>query len=139
MNFDLILLFFSSFFAATLFPAQSEIILATINIANNHNRFLLVFIATFGNVLGSLTNWLIGFYLLKFKDKKWFLIKDQQIDKYSKIYQKFGIWSLLFAWLPVIGDPLTLIAGIFKTNIWPFITLVTIGKLSRYLLIVSIS
>jgi len=135
---DLIFLFLSSFLAATIFPAQSELVLASLNIADNHDKFLLVAIATTGNVLGALVNWFIGYYLIKFKNKKWFPIQKRKIDKYSRFYRKWGILSLLLAWMPIIGDPLTVIAGIFKTNIWLFLTLVTIGKLSRYLLIIFI-
>ena len=136
---DLIFLFLSSFLAATIFPAQSELVLASLNIANNHDKFLLVTIATIGNVLGALVNWFIGYYLIKFKDKKWFPIQKRKIDKYSRFYQKWGVWSLLLAWMPIIGDPLTVIAGIFRTNIWLFLILVTIGKLSRYLFIIFIT
>ena len=135
---DLTLLFMSAFIAATIFPAGSEVILATLNIAGDHDKFLLLTIATAGNVLGALVNWFIGYYLIKFKDKKWFPLKKKQLTKYSNIYQKWGIWSLLFAWMPIIGDPLTVIAGIFRTNIWLFLLLVTIGKASRYLFIISI-
>ena len=136
---DLIFLFLSSFLAATIFPAQSELVLASLNIADNHDKFLLVTIATIGNVLGALVNWFIGYYLIKFKDKKWFPIQKRKIDKYSRFYQKWGVWSILLAWMPIIGDPLTIIAGIFRTNIWLFLTLVTISKLSRYLLIIFIT
>ena len=135
---DLIFLFASSFIAATIFPAGSEVVLATLNIAGNHDKFLLLTIATIGNVLGALVNWFIGYYLIKFKDKKWFPLKKKQLTKYSNIYQKWGIWSLLFAWMPIIGDPLTVIAGIFRANIWLFLLLVTIGKAGRYLFIISI-
>ncbi len=135
---DLTILFASSFLAATIFPAGSEVVLATLNIAGNHDKFLLLVIATIGNVLGALVNWFIGFYLIKFKDRKWFPLKKKQLKKYSNIYQKWGIWSLLFAWMPIVGDPLTVIAGIFRTNIWLFLLLVTIGKASRYLFIISI-
>jgi membrane protein YqaA with SNARE-associated domain len=135
---DLTTLFISSFLAATIFPAGSEIILVALNISGNHDKLLLLAIATTGNVLGALVNWFIGYYLIKFKDRKWFPLKKKQLKKYSDIYQKWGVWSLLLAWLPFIGDPLTVIAGIFKTNIWLFLLLVTIGKFTRYLFIISI-
>ena len=135
---DLTILFASSFLAATIFPAGSEVVLATLNIAGDHDKFLLLAVATIGNVLGALVNWFIGYYLVRFKDRKWFPINKKQLKKYSNIYQKWGIWSLLFAWIPIIGDPLTVIAGIFRTNIWLFLLLVTIGKAGRYLFIISI-
>jgi len=138
INLDLILLFASSFLAATVFPAQSEVALATLLKLGIYNQYLLLLIATLGNVLGALLNWFIGFYFIKFKDRKWFPLKKKQLNKYSKIYQKWGVWSLFFAWLPIIGDPLTVIAGIFRMNIWVFLLLVTIGKAARYYFILLV-
>lgn len=135
---ELTILFLSSFLAATIFPAQSEIILAGLKIAGNHGKLMLLAIATLGNVLGALVNWFLGYYLIKFKDRKFFPIKEEQIEKYSKTYQKWGFWSLLLSWVPIIGDPLTVIAGIFRTNIWLFLLLVTIGKAGRYFVILLI-
>jgi membrane protein YqaA with SNARE-associated domain len=135
---DLIVLFFASFVAATLLPAQSELVLASLSYRGYYDKITLLMVATFGNVLGSWINWIMGAYLIKFKNRRWFPVKEKSIKKYSKIYDKWGVWSLLFAWLPIVGDPLTVIAGIFKTNIWLFILLVTIGKLSRYAVILYI-
>jgi membrane protein YqaA with SNARE-associated domain len=131
-------LFFSAFLAATIIPAQSEILLFTLKKSQNYSNILLLLVATTGNVLGSLVNWFLGFFLIKFQDKKYFPLKAGQIKKYGKIYQKFGVWSLLFAWLPIVGDPLTLVAGVFKVNIWLFLLLVSFGKLGRYLVILMI-
>ena len=133
---ELLFLFTSSFLAATIIPAQSEMVLAGLFIAGNISISLLLLIATVGNVLGSVVNYLLGFYLIKFKGRKWFPVNNKQIDKYSDLYQKWGIWSLLLAWVPIIGDPLTVVAGIFRTNIWLFLLLVTIGKFTRYLALV---
>ena len=135
---DLIFLFFSSLIAATIFQAGSEIILATLSSTENYSKILLLITATTGNVLGAVINWFIGYYVIKFQDKKWFPIKKNKIKKYSNIYQKWGILSLLFSWLPIIGDPLTVISGIFRTNILLFLILVTIGKAGRYLAILFI-
>ena len=134
--FDLCLLFLSALLAATIFPAQSEIILMGLLSLGDHNHYLLLLIATLGNVLGALLNWFLGIYFSKFKHKKWFPLSNGAFLKYSRIYQKYGSWSLLFAWLPIIGDPLTVIAGIFRTNIWKFLLLVTIGKALRYWVII---
>lgn len=132
MTTDLILLFTSSLLAATIFPAQSEIVLTSIYLSDKHNSMILLAVATFGNVLGSCINWVLGRYMMHFKDRKWFPIKGKTIDKATNFFQKYGMWTLLFAWLPIIGDPITLIAGIFRTNILLFIILVTIGKTARY-------
>ncbi|MBT4922739.1 MAG: DedA family protein [Rickettsiales bacterium] len=133
---ELVLLFTSSFIAATIFPAGSELVLAGLAKLGNHHPMLLLIIATIGNVLGAITNWFIGLKLLYFKDKKYFPLSPKTLEGATKLYQKFGLWSLLFAWLPIIGDPLTLIAGIFKTKFLPFIFLVTIGKALRYYFII---
>jgi membrane protein YqaA with SNARE-associated domain len=130
-------LFFVSFLAATILPAQSELVLAALKNSGN-NLYLLVLVATVGNVLGAVVNFFIGRYLLHFKNKKWFPISDKMLKKATIFYQKWGTWSLLLAWVPLIGDPLTLVAGIFRTNIWLFLSLVTIGKAARYVAIIAI-
>lgn len=135
---QLILLFSASFFAATIFPAQSEFVLIALRNSGENNVYALVVVATIGNVLGSLVNFFMGKYLLHFKDKKWFPANENMLTKATNFYQKWGIWSLLLAWVPFIGDPLTLVAGIFRTNIWLFLILVTIGKAARYIAIVAI-
>ena len=102
---------------------------------SNYNNLLLLIVASFGNVLGSVVNWALGFYSRNFTYKKWFPFKDKQIERSSKWFIKFGKWSLLFAWVPIIGDPLTLVAGLFRVKFLEFLLLVTIGKVSRYFLI----
>ncbi len=134
--FELLALFFSSLLAATIFPTQSEMVLVAMSLGGKYSSALLLTIATVGNVLGSLFNWLLGFYIAKFKDKKYFPVNEKQLSKYSKIYEKWGVWSLLLAWVPIIGDPLTVVAGIFRTNIWLFLLLVTIGKFTRYFILI---
>lgn len=135
---EIFFLFISSFLAATIFPAQSELVLAGLSASGNYNKILLLSVATFGNVLGALVNWFLGVYFVKFKDQKWFPVKKPTLTRAMKFYQKWGIWTLFFSWLPIIGDPLTLIAGIFRTNIWIFLLFVTIGKAVRYLVIIGI-
>ena len=124
-----------SFLAATVLPLSSELVLINLLNMNEHNSFTLVAIASLGNILGSVFNWLLGFYLLKFVNKKWFPFKENQINTASRRFRKFGVWSLLFAWVPVIGDPLTFIAGTLKVNFLLFLILVSTGKVSRYLFV----
>ena len=124
-----------SFLAATVLPLSSELALIGLLNMNEYNSFALVVIASLGNILGSVFNWLLGFYLLKFVNKKWFPFKENQINTASRRFRKFGVWSLLFAWVPVIGDPLTFIAGTLKVNFLLFLILVATGKVSRYLFV----
>ena len=128
-------LFLLSFLSATIFPLSSELTLAGLLSTGKYSSFLLISIASLGNVLGSVFNWFLGFYLLKHINKKWFPFRESQINQTSNWFKKFGVWSLLFAWTPVIGDPLTFVAGILRINFLLFLILVTIGKISRYLFI----
>jgi len=128
-------LFLISFFAATILPFSSELTLAGFMATSNYNNLLLLIVASFGNVLGSVVNWILGFYSRNLSKIKWFPFKDEQIEKSSKWFNKFGRWSLLFAWVPIIGDPLTLAAGLLRVKFIQFLILVTIGKVSRYLVI----
>ncbi len=127
-----IFLFLTSFLAATIIPLSSELTLVSLLNTGDYSSFLLVAISSVGNILGSIFNWLLGFYLLKYVNKKWFPFNQEQINTASKRFSKFGVWSLLFAWFPLIGDPLTLIAGILRINFLLFLILVSVGKISRY-------
>lgn len=135
---ELAILFASAFFAATIFPAQSEAVLAGLHIAGTHPKWLLLIVASVGNVLGSVINCLLGRYLIHCQDRKWFPVKGRAFNKATDMYRKYGVWTLLLAWVPFIGDPLTLVAGIFRTNIWIFLILVTIGKAGRYALLLTV-
>ena len=128
-------LFFISFLAATILPFSSELTFAGLIATSNYDNLLLLIVASFGNILGSVVNWALGFYSRNLTKKKWFPFKDKQIENSSKWFNKLGKWSLLFAWVPVIGDPLTLVAGLFRVKFIEFVILVTIGKFSRYFLI----
>lgn len=128
-------LFTISFLAATILPFSSELTLAGLIATSNYDNLLLLIVASFGNTLGSVLNWALGFYSRKLTTKKWFPFKDKQIEKSSQWFSKFGKWSLLFAWVPVIGDPLTLVAGLLRVRFLEFLILVMIGKISRYLVI----
>ena len=128
-------LFFISFLAATILPFSSELSLAGLITTSNYDNVLLLIVASFGNVLGSVVNWVLGFYSRNLTIKKWFPFKETQIERSSKWFRKFGKWSLLFAWVSVIGDPLTLVAGLLRIRFLDFIILVAIGKVSRYFVV----
>ena len=132
-------LFLSSFFAATLLPAQSEAVLSFQLASNKEDLIYLLMIATSGNVLGALVNWYLGKFFLHYKEKKWFPIKADKLAKGEKYYKKYGRVSLLLTWMPIIGDPITLVAGILKEPFWSFLILVTIAKGLRYIFIVAVT
>ncbi|QOG06798.1 DedA family protein [Aureimonas sp. OT7] len=130
-------LFLAAFVAATLLPAQSEAVLATLVASGTHAAFLLVSVATAGNVLGSLVNWAIGRQVERFAGRRWFPASPKQMERAKGWYARYGRWSLLASWVPVIGDPLTLAAGIMREPLWSFLLLVTIAKAARYVAVVA--
>ena len=128
-------LFISSFLSSTILPGHSEITLTTLILLEKYSQFLLISFASFGNILGSVINWYLGFYITKFVNKSWFPFKKKQLDKASLWYLKYGKWSLFFSWVPIIGDPLTIVAGIFRVPLVIFITIVSISKVLRYIFV----
>lgn len=128
-------LFMSALLAATLIPAQSEALLFTLIYGGEHNIALLLIIATVGNTLGAVINWWLGLNLQRFRNKRWFPMKQKTLTKAQRNFQKYGLWSLLLSWMPIIGDPITLIAGFMRVPFPIFLLLVTIAKGGRYLMI----
>lgn len=133
---SLLVLFLSAFGAATILPMSSEAVLAVLAHADGSRAAPLLLVATLGNTLGSLVNWLVGRFLGRFRGRRWFPLDDRSDERASRWFARFGVWSLLFAWLPVVGDPLTVVAGLLRTPLLVFLPLVAIGKLSRYALVV---
>jgi len=131
-------LFGSAFLAATILPFYSEVVLFAL-LRDGGEPVSLVLTATAGNTLGAVVNWWLGRYLLHFQDRKWFYFKPAQIEKAQRWYQRYGVWTLLLAWMPVGGDPLTLIAGVMKVRLDLFVLLVGLGKGLRYVSIVWLS
>ena len=127
-----------SFLAATILPLSSELVLSTMLLTDSFDKYLLLVVASFGNIFGSSVNWYLGKKILIFKDKKWFPVNEKQITKSEMYFKKYGIWSLLLAWVPIIGDPLTVIAGILRVNFFTFLLLVSISKTSRYIFLIFI-
>ena len=132
------ILFLSAFGAATLLPLQSELVLMGLLAQPQYIAGWLLFWATLGNVLGSCVNWWLGKEIEKFKQRKWFPVSEAKLQKAQQHYQKYGKASLLLSWLPIIGDPLTLLAGVLKTPFWQFLFLVMIAKGGRYLVLYAI-
>ena len=128
-------LFLAAFAAATLIPAQSEAVLVALILSASHPVWLLLAVATCGNVLGSAVNWAMGRYLIRFADRRWFPSSKAQLDNAASWYARWGHWSLLASWVPVIGDPLTLVAGVLREPFWRFALIVTLAKGGRYLVL----
>ncbi|QGG93041.1 DedA family protein [Agrobacterium sp. MA01] len=125
-------LFLAAFLAATIVPAQSEAVLVGLILAEDQPVVLLLLVATTGNVLGSVVNWLLGRFIEHFRDRPWFPVSKQKLARAEAWYRRFGIWSLLLSWVPIIGDPLTVVAGLLRTPFLTFLILVTIAKAGRY-------
>lgn len=132
-------LFLSAFAAATLLPLQSEAVLVGLLLREPQAWALLLLVATLGNVLGSLVNWLLGRAIEQLRDKRWFPFSASQLQRAQQRYQRWGQWSLLLSWMPLIGDPLTLIAGIMREPLWRFLLLVILAKGGRYIVVALIT
>ena len=128
-------LFSIGFMVATIVPFGSEMYIATLLAMNKYNSILLLIAVSIGNILGSVFNWICGFYAAYFLKKKWFPINQNQIDKATNFFINYGKWSLLLAWVPFIGDPITFVAGTLRYSIYPFLLFVSISKITRYLVI----
>ncbi len=132
-------LFAAALVAATILPMQSETVLVGLLATSTHPVAALILVATVGNVLGSVINWYLGRYLLNYKDRRWFPTSERQLARAQGWYHRYGRWSLLGSWLPLIGDPLTVVAGIMREPLGPFLILVTIAKASRYLVLAAVT
>ena len=128
-------LFAVGFLVATIIPFGSEVYFASLLAMKQYNGLLLLIAASLGNILGSVFNWICGYYANYFIKKKWFPINQKYIDKASNIFYKYGKWSLLLGWVPFIGDPITFVAGTFRYSFLPFLLLVSIGKVGRYIFV----
>ena len=125
-------LFGAAFLSATVFPFQSEVILFGMLMAEHYSLWLLVLAASIGNILGSCVNWLLGRFIAHFEGQRWFPLSRSQAAKAEAWYHRYGRWSLLLSWLPIIGDPLTIVAGVLREPFPVFLALVAVAKTARY-------
>lgn len=130
-------LFAISFVAATVLPAQSEAALAGLLMAGTHSPLLLIGVASLGNVLGAVINWVLGRGVERFRHKPWFPVSPSMLDRATHWYRRWGRWSLLLSWIPFGGDALTVAAGVLCDSFWSFVILVTIAKTARYLVLAA--
>lgn len=125
----------TAFLAATLFPISSEVALIAALAAGAGAPIPLIAAATVGNVAGACLNWWLGRHMRRFEDRRWFPFSAGSIDRASQRYQKWGLWSLFFSWLPLIGDPLTFAAGLLRVPLLYFLPIVAVGRVARYAVI----
>jgi len=128
-----------SFLAATILPFSSEVVLTTMYLSNSFETYLLLIFASTGNIFGSMTNWYLGKKITIFQERIWFPVSPDQLNRSQIYFQKYGLWSLLLAWVPIIGDPLTLLAGALNVRFGIFFLLVSISKISRYVFILYLA
>lgn len=129
-------LFLTAFAAATLLPAQSETALA-LAVAGGYPPIAVVAVASLGNVLGSVVNWLLGRFVTRFRDRRWFPLRAEDLVRAEAWYRRFGRWSLLLSWVPIIGDPLTVVAGVLREPLPVFLLLVGLAKVGRYAILAA--
>ncbi|MEB0042979.1 YqaA family protein [Pseudomonas sp. MH10] len=132
-------LFVAAFGAATLLPMQSEAALVGMLLSDRYVVSTLLAVATFGNVLGSALNWLLGRSVERFRHKRWFPLSESKLEKAQHSYLRYGRWSLLLSWVPIIGDPLTVVAGVMREPLWSFLLIVTLAKGVRYLVLTAVT
>ncbi|RUW60686.1 YqaA family protein [Mesorhizobium sp. M7A.F.Ca.US.008.03.1.1] len=130
-------LFASAFLAATILPVSSEVVLVGMLASGRADPALLLAVATVGNTLGSVLNWVLGRGIDTLQTRRWFPISGDQYERASRTFRRYGAWTLLFAWLPIVGDAFTVAAGAARVHLGLFVVLVAIGKAARYAAIVA--
>lgn len=131
-------LFLSAFLSATLLPGTSEAALTGLIAAGHAPVLVAVLVATIGNTLGSCLNWVIGRFFAGFHNHRWFPVPAARFEHYADWFRRWGVWSLLLSWVPVIGDPLTVIAGAARTPLLIFTSIVFIAKAIRYMIVAGV-
>ena len=131
-------IFASAFVSATLLPAQSEAVLGALLVEGSHSPVVLIAVATLGNTLGAATNWLLGLGVNRFKERRWFPVKPERLAQAERWYRRWGRWSLLLSWAPVIGDALCLAAGVLREPFRSFFAIVLAAKFLRYLAVATL-
>ena len=132
-------LFLAAFGAATLLPMQSEAVLVGMLLSDRYVISTLLAVAIVGNVLGSVLNWVLGRCVERFRHKRWFPVSEAKLAKAQQSYLRYGRWSLLLSWVPIIGDPLTVVAGVMREPLWSFLLIVTLAKGVRYLVLTAVT
>ncbi len=130
-------LFASAFLAGSILPAQSEAVLAALLLAGGRPVWLLLAVATAGNVAGAVLNYALGRSAERFRHRRWFPLSTAGWERSAALFNRWGLWTLLLSWMPIIGDGFTVLAGVARTPFTLFLLLVTLAKASRYALIAA--
>lgn len=125
--------------AASILPMQSEPVLVALLLLAEQPAWALVAVASLGNTLGSCINWLLGRAVERFRDRRWFPVPPEKLARAEGWYARWGRWSLLMSWAPIIGDPLTVMAGVLREPFWTFLLLVAIAKTGRYIVLTLVT
>ncbi len=132
---DLIIMFSGAFLAATLLPGGSEVLLVGLLNKVPQAWLSLVAIASIGNTLGAMTSFYLG-RLGRFA-KSPEALSEGKYTKALTLIERYGVWSLLLSWAPIIGDVLCLLAGWLKLPMRPALIVIFIGKTVRYLVVAA--
>jgi membrane protein YqaA with SNARE-associated domain len=122
----------SAFLSATVLPGTSEATLVLLAAQDPSRVWSLLLVASLFNTLGSVVTWWLGLHVARFAGRRWFPLSPQKLARGEALFKRFGLWSLLFAWLPIVGDGLALAAGVLRVGLVPFTVLVGLGKAARY-------
>ncbi len=129
--------FGTAFLAATILPFSSEVVVAAAMADELINLIALWTAATAGNTLGAIVNYWLGRGTNHYRGRSWFPASQPQMDKAETWFNRYGVWSLLMAWLPIGGDALTVIAGLLRVRLDVFVILVGFGKGARYAVVIA--
>lgn len=132
-------LFMAALLAATIVPMQSEAVLAGLLLTGDYPAVWLLAVASCGNILGAALNWWLGRFIERFRHRSWFPVREHRLSQAQQWYQRYGKWSLLLSWMPVIGDPLTVAAGVMREPFPVFLLIAGSAKILRYLVLTGIT
>ncbi len=128
-------LFTAAFLSATVLPGSSEVVLVMLAFERKLDVSMLLLVATVGNTAGSVVGWILGRFFAGLADRRWFPASPAQMERASQWFRRYGVWALALAWVPIVGDALTIVAGVLRVNLWLFTALVGFGKALRYVVV----
>lgn len=132
-------LFMAALLAATIVPMQSEAVLVALLVGSDYPVLALLTVASCGNILGAAVNWWLGRWIERFRYRSWFPVSEYRLNQSQRWYRRYGKWSLLLSWAPVIGDPLTVVAGVMREPFLIFLLIAGSAKILRYLVLAGLT